>query len=69
MDAAWCTAARAPSAPTIGVVLKTKAEELSKEMGSNREGHLEIELQKEPALVKHLCSKAMLVNFIEHNSY
>ena len=36
--------------PISGVVLMTKAEELSKEMGSNSVGHLEIELLKLPAL-------------------
>ena len=38
---------------TSGVVLKTKAKELSKEMGSNSVGHPEIELLKSPAL-KHM---------------
>ena len=36
-----------------GIVLKTKAEELSKEMGSNSVGHLEIERLKESSL-KHM---------------
>ena len=44
MDTVWCTAAKAQSVPISGVVLKTKAEELSKEMGSNSVQDLEIEL-------------------------
>ena len=41
VDRAWFTIARAQSVPISGV--KTKAKELSKEMGSNRMGHLEID--------------------------
>ena len=67
MDTAWLTAARAQSVPISEVVLKTKAEELSKEMDSNSVGHLEIELMKEPAL-KHLCSELRQVNFIEYKA-
>ena len=63
MDPAWFAAARAQVSPISRVVLKAKAEELSKEMGSNNAGHLEMELLKGPAL-QHVCSIVMQVNFI-----
>ena len=64
----WFTAAQAQSVPISGVMLKTMAEELSNETGSNSIGHLEIEVLNIPSL-KHLLSKVMLVNLVIYNSY